>query len=122
MLMVQDMLGCAASDEIWIKVQNETELAVFIPNIFRPDGSVENQFFTVFAGSKVRQVNRLEVYDRWGELVFRREHFLPGIASLGWDGTWRGRLAPPGVYVYFAELELLDGRIKRLSGDVNLLR
>jgi gliding motility-associated-like protein len=37
----------------------------------------------------------LEVYDRWGALVFRTDQPAPG-----WDGAIEGRPAPEGTYLY----------------------
>jgi len=39
----------------------------------------------------------------------------------GWDGTYRGQKAPPGVYVYIAELMLDNGETVIVKGDVALL-
>jgi gliding motility-associated-like protein len=121
-LTVRDLSGCTASDQIQITVQPKSSNKVYLPNVFRPDSGGANQFFTVYAGDNVREVIRLEVYDRWGDLVFRREHFAPGVEVLGWNGASRGQPVPPGVYVYSAEVAFSDGTTGRLSGDVTVVR
>jgi gliding motility-associated-like protein len=121
-LTVRDLSGCTASDQMQITVQPKPSNNVYLPNIFMPDSGGANQFFTVYAGDKVREVIRLEVFDRWGDLVFRREHFAPGVEALGWNGAARGQPVPPGVYVYSAEVAFSDGTTGRVSGDVRVVR
>jgi hypothetical protein len=41
---------------------------------------------------------------------------------LGWDGTYRGQEMNTGVYVYFIEIQMVDGSTAFLKGDVLLLR
>jgi len=41
--------------------------------------------------------------------------------TFGWDGTTNGAPAPPGVYVYIAEVEFVDGSRKKITGDVLLV-
>ena len=70
-----------------------------------------------------------------GELMRRAEEIIEngirGVDSLddgirlkesGWDGTSRGKELGGGVYVYAAEILVLDGRILTFSGDVALVR
>ncbi len=121
-LTVRDLSGCTASDQIQITVQPKPSNNVYLPNVFRPDSGGANQFFTVYAGDNVHEVIRLEVFDRWGDLVFRREYFAPGVEALGWNGAARGQPVPPGVYVYSAEVAFSDGTTGRVSGDVTVVR
>jgi PKD repeat protein len=90
-------------------------LRIYQPNVFRP-GSLGNDFFTVFTGDG-DQVENLQVYDRWGSLVFT------GAGFPGWDGRLPdGRLPDNGVFVYKATIRLAEGRLMEVSGDVTLLR
>jgi hypothetical protein len=41
---------------------------------------------------------------------------------LGWDGTLRGRSLNPGVFVWVAEIEFVDGEVEVFRGDVLILR
>jgi hypothetical protein len=40
----------------------------------------------------------------------------------GWDGTYNGRELNIGVYVWVAEVELLDGNVVLRSGNVTLVK
>ncbi len=117
---VTDPFGCSASDQILIQIQVMDHL--YVPSIFHPGGTGPNQYFTVYGNSNLLEIKRLDIYDRWGELVFRREHFAPGVPALGWDGSWRNRALPPGVYVYVVELEFKGQVFVEKTGDVTLIR
>lgn len=57
------------------------------------------------------------VYNQWGEKVFET-HDVKG----EWDGTYKGKPQPVGVYVYVAAMELADGRKVTHKGTFNLIR
>jgi hypothetical protein len=108
--------GCTASD---IYTQNVTKINYFIPNAFKP-GSNLNSFFTVFADEGIQSVVSLEVFDRWGTRVFNNYDFPPNYPEKGWDGRFKNKNAPNGVYFWTATLEFLDGKRTFLKGDVTL--
>lgn len=95
---------------------------VFIPNVFSPDDDGLNDFFTLFTNEDGREIRHLNIYDRWGDHVFERHHFVPNDERLGWDGTFRGKPVPPGVFAWWAEVEFVDGRVLWFEGDVTVVR
>jgi gliding motility-associated-like protein len=111
---------CRATDFIFIGVRSERR--VFIPNAFSPNADGNNDMLTVFSDNAVRQVKTFRIFSRYGSLVFEDEDFLPNDPNRGWDGTFRGGEMPPGVYVYVAEIEFVDGRTELFKGDVTLVR
>ncbi len=115
---IRDQHGCEAGASVSVQVRREN---LYLPNVFRPSQS-GNDVFTVYAGADVRQVRLLRVYDRWGGLLFERQHFQPNDPAEGWDGTWRGKPVDAGVYVYFVQAELADGGKVERTGDVTVLR
>jgi len=114
--------GCEVSAQFQLKVLKDRDL--YLPNAFSPgndDG--RNDFFTVYAAAEeVVRVRRLSIFDRWGGQVFERRDFLPNRPAEGWDGRYRGEAAPAGLYVYWAEVEFVDGQSVLLKGEVLLLR
>lgn len=60
---------------------------------------------------------KLEVFNRWGELLF-----VSNDVKVGWDGYYRDRPAKQDVYVWKAYAKFSDGRETVLKGDVTLLR
>lgn len=122
-LFATDDRGCRALDSLLLTVL--PRLDVYAPNVFRQDfsDSGENNYFALFTSKSAVLVRRMDIFDRWGGLVFHRELLPPGAGALRWDGTDpRGDPLPEGVYVWVAELEFTDGITQFFSGDVTLLR
>lgn len=117
---VTDVNGCEASDAINLIIKINRR--VFIPNAFTPNGDNNNDTFTIFGDDLVEKVNSLEIYNRWGELVWYRENFAPNDPSLGWDGTFQGKDVNPAVFVYKATVEFFDGVQESYYGDFTLIR
>jgi len=122
-LHVMDDRGCPGSDSARITIL--PRLDVYAPNVFRQDISDNgvNNTFTLFPSKSVTLIRRLDIYNRWGEQVFRRDNELPGSSNLGWNGTdFRGKMLDEGVFIWRADIEFSDGRVLEYSGDVTLLR
>jgi hypothetical protein len=64
----------------------------------------------------------MEVFTRWGDLVFKAGPILPNDPIQGWDGTFRDEPLNPGVYVYRMQILYGDGLIDNLSGDITIVR
>jgi gliding motility-associated-like protein len=104
-------------------VQVDKRIPVYAPNAFSPNGDNSNDYFTLFAKpNQVLEISALSIFDRWGNQVFDATSFPPNEESQGWDGTSRGQLLNSGVYVYMAEVTLIDGRKLQLEGEVLLMR
>lgn len=119
---ITDTNGCVSRDEILVFVK--TEANIYRPNVLAPDGnSIENQHFTFYAAPGwITRIKSLSVYDRWGELLWQKQDFPANIPGEGWDGSFRGAVLQPGVYIYRAELELATGAVTTLTGDITLIR
>lgn len=102
----------------------DRELDIYVPNIIWPeDPDGNNGTFMVFAReASVTKIKQLQIFDRWGSLVFEQKDFLPNEASLGWQGDYRGSPVNPGVFVWWLEVELVDGRTFLMKGDVTVQR
>lgn len=59
----------------------------------------------------------MEVYNKWGEKVFESKE-----ANQAWDGTYKGRMQNPGVYIYRVRLIFYDDSIVTDAGSLSLLR
>ena len=116
-----DVTGCVATDEIFLQVVSNTN--TFTPNVFSPNFDGINDYFTLYVNPKQNpEIKTMQIYSRWGELLFVKEGFAPNDPQEGWDGTFRNRQMNPGVYVFYAELEYPDGTIKVVKGDITLVR
>jgi len=97
-----------------LKVQTVSD-QVFIPNTFTPNGNGQNDEFGVYSNI----VNRLHlmVFNQWGEKVFETTD-----VKGRWNGTYKGKPQPVGVYVYVAAMELADKSKVTHKGTFNLIR
>ena len=67
-------------------------------------------------------IEELKVFDRWGEMVYINEDFFPNNPEIGWDGTLNGRDMNPAVFVYTANIRMVDGRLVTRIGSITLVR
>ncbi len=119
-VIVIDKNGCSASDNLLINVSKD--LHTYIPNVFTPNADGYNDICYIIADNGVKMIQSFAIYDRWGEQVFGANNFFPNDPSQGWNGYFKGILMNPAVFVYYAELLMVDGSIKYLQGDITLIR
>jgi gliding motility-associated-like protein len=119
-ITVQNENGCEATDRITIFVNKERQ--VFIPNVFSPNNDGINDVFFINAGPDVVSVKSFLVFNRWGESMMELFNFQPNDPVYGWDGSHRGKALNPGVYVFLAEIEFIDGEVILYKGDVALMK
>jgi hypothetical protein len=118
---VIDSNGCKAADDRLVIVDKTRH--VYIPNIFNPEASDNNSLFMIFGDEdQIVKIKSFQVFDRWGGLVHEYYDFKPNDISSGWNGTIRGDKATPAVFVYYAEIEFIDGEVILYKGDVTLFR
>ncbi len=118
---VIDDQGCSATDYLRIRVIFDRN--VYIPNAITPNHDGSNDYFGIYGNpDEVKQVKRILIFDRWGNGVIQRTN-LPILQSRTiWDGTLNGRAVDPAVFVYFAEIEFVDGITRLYKGDFTIIR
>ncbi len=119
-ITVESETGCPATDSLRIEVEGGGR--AYVPTAFSPNGDGVNDRLTVFTDRSVVQILSLQVFDRWGGLVFETKNIPPNEETHGWDGTAHGKQLPAGLYVYQARLLLLNGIELLISGEVMLVR
>lgn len=117
-LVAIDANGCVVADTVNIIVDRETQ--IFTPNIFSPNGDGINDEWQIYSGPIIKQILRLQIVDKWGNLLVDRKAFRP--ESISWNGTFRGEAAAVGNYRFYLEAERVDGRIELFQGDIILIR
>ena len=119
---VVDGNGCITTDQITLNVEKGRE--VYIPNAFTPNGDGQNDRFWVYPGGEVAKVHEFRVFNRWGEQVFGASNFDPFTQddTNGWDGMLNNKKMNSAVFVYYVDIEYIDGRREVLKGDVALRR
>ncbi|MBI1226440.1 MAG: T9SS type B sorting domain-containing protein [Bacteroidetes bacterium] len=113
--------GCVESDSLTVFV-DLGEGQVYVPTAFSPNDDAVNDLFRIYTGPSVTRVKNFMVFDRWGEMVYEYEDFDPKDPARGWDGKLDGMPMNPAVFVWFAEVEFVDGSSKILEGEVTLMR
>ncbi|HHH54330.1 MAG TPA: gliding motility-associated C-terminal domain-containing protein, partial [Bacteroidetes bacterium] len=119
-LKVFDINNCWDEDNLRIYVKNNPE--IYIPDIFTPDYDNINDYFFVKAGKGIKSIKKFMIFDRWGEKVFEKNDMRLNVPIEGWDGKFKNKEAMEGVYVYYIEVELENGKIIKYSGDITLIR
>ena len=118
---VFDINGCSDSDDIMLRVKKDRR--VYIPTAFSPNGDGDNDTFYIYVDAdQVKQINHFAIYSRWGEQVFEASGFEPNDPMSGWDGNFKDQRMNPAVFVYFAEIEFIDGHVEMYKGDVTLMK
>ena len=93
--------------------------SVYIPTIFSPNGDGKNDIFTLFGGTDLQAVIALQIFDRWGNLMFEGKELSP---NKGWIGDRNGEPAAQGVYLYQAKILMDDEQERAIAGTVALIR
>jgi gliding motility-associated-like protein len=112
--------GCTDVDSVFIQLRADVKWSV--PNVFSPNGDGLNEVFRPAVSDEAAILGRLEIYDRWGGLLFAIRESQPVSTFRGWDGTMNGQPVSPGVYVYVLSFSVPGQDEIRLAGDVTLLR
>jgi len=116
-LTATDSKGCTYEFVVVLEATRQ----FFVPNVFTPNGDQINDFFTLFDDGSIAELRKMQIFDRWGELIWQGENIQPSIPELGWDGHFNGEPMNPAVFVYFIEALDKGGKTHYLSGDVTLL-
>ena len=77
--------------------------SIFIPGGFSPNNDGINDFFTI-ENSAGRTIN-LEVYNRWGNAVYKSKNYQNDWAGKCTEGIHLGEDIPPGTYYYIIKYE-----------------
>ncbi|MEM9928435.1 MAG: gliding motility-associated C-terminal domain-containing protein, partial [Bacteroidota bacterium] len=117
-----DTFGCRAIAQIEVIIDDF--VPIYTPNVFSPNGDGVNDVFRIYARPTVLAFNNFAVYNRWGGKVFYLEGSIsPTEQDWGWDGyAENGDIHEQDVYTYTVTVELTDGRMVEIAGDVLLLR
>ncbi|MFN7014039.1 MAG: gliding motility-associated C-terminal domain-containing protein, partial [Bacteroidia bacterium] len=114
------------ADTVSVKVKVDGKSALIMPNIFSPNGDGSNDVFKPIPYDKdakpdgTRNITEysLQIFDRWGNMVFETNDF-----STGWDGKRKnGSQASDGVYYWIVNATGIDNQSYTLKGNVTLLR
>ncbi len=115
-----DSNNCVNTGSIIIKTQCKNA-NVFIPNLFSPNGDGSNDVFYP-RGVGLDRAKHMRIFNRWGEVVFEKYDMPVNTASVGWDGTWKGKKANADTYIYQIEIYCQNGELLTYTGNITLIR
>lgn len=110
---------CVFADSIQVSFFTCDPCIWYAPNVFSPNDDGVNDRWRIFMPC-LWQRFRLEVFDRWGSLVFAADD-----PETDWDGYRQAGNPAPGVYIWRLEWvgELLGSpQTYQASGDVTIVR
>lgn len=116
-LEVTTNYGCI--DTLCKYIQIQENILLYVPNTFTPDGNeYNNEFKPKIKGIDVYSYS-LEIYNRWGEKIFESQN-----PETGWDGTFKGEIAPQGTYTWKINARGFNSGVpfEPKTGYVNLIR
>jgi gliding motility-associated-like protein len=110
--LTADSLNCTYSDAVTVTVGLNLE----ITNTFTPNGDGYNDTWEI--PGLINYPNCLvEIFDRWGQLVFTSSGYGK---SKAWDGKKNGKLLNESVYFYV--IRLRDNTEKTYRGTVTIIK
>jgi gliding motility-associated-like protein len=95
---VVDFNGCQGSDSVRLvscEMARSTELKIWLPNAFSPNGDGINDVFGAKYNFEVKIDFQMLVFNIWGEQIFSSNDI-----NKGWDGKYKGESCPMGMYTY----------------------
>lgn len=120
--------GCENSDMMQVSVDDNYDLdlsQLTIPNVISPGTDNKNDYFRMFLAndpqfdvSAVMEEFSLQVYDRWGNLIYTSDGHVRS-----WDGRVSGEIPSSGTYYYTLNYEVECGVVLKetVEGTLELL-
>lgn len=118
-LTVTDDNGCVQTKEFTVLGTEETCLQ--IPNVFTPNNDGKNDTWNI-QGTAFFDKITIEVYNRWGDLIFRYDGSGNGYTDLSnqWDGTYKNKKVL--VMQTFAYVIDLHNGENPITGNVTVIQ
>jgi gliding motility-associated-like protein len=119
-ITIFDIYGCEG--RATINIIEKPIIDISVPNIFNPNSNVGNDKFTLYGNGEVELIIKMQIFDRWGSLVFNADNIEPNNPTLGWDGKFNGKDVVQGVYVYYFSVLISDDTTQQIYGDLTVIR
>jgi len=108
---VTNEFGCSEEGSIFVK---EPE-AIKLPNTFSPNGDGYNDFY-VITGIQGYPDSQLDIFNRWGNLVYSKKGY-----TNDWNGlSNNGNELPDGTYFIVVDLNM-EGK-ENVKGSIDIKR
>lgn len=115
-LVVTTEHGCTDTTTLYLDIIDD--ILFYAPNAFTPDGDEFNQSWKVYVAGIDIYDFEITIFNRWGEVIWESHD-----PSVGWDGTYNGKLVPAGSYVWKATVKSPYKDERRVfNGSVSILK
>ena len=85
-------------------IADGTVACLEIPTVFTPNGDGTNDDWEL-KGIWIYDDILVEIYNRWGDLIFSHDGSGSEYDTNRWDGTWNGKELPISSYVFIIDLK-----------------
>ena len=118
-LTLTDGNNCTQTENFTINGSEES--CLIIPNVFTPNNDGSNDTWNIQGTEFFDQVS-IEVYNRWGDLIFKYDGTGTGYADSQnqWDGTYKGKKVL-AMQTFAYVINLYNGD-KPLTGNVTVIQ
>lgn len=114
-LTVTDKYFCRSTDTVTVYATKCPD-GFYVPTAFTPNQDGLNDVFKPIIGGNLKTY-RLNIYDRWGNLVFTTTDF-----RVGWDGRLKNHLYDSGIFIWTCAFEKEGYQSNFKTGTVTLIR
>jgi len=114
----KDQNGC----EYEYRVRILARTNFWVPNAFTPNSDGVNDYFNLYTDPSIEKIDLLQIYNRWGGLLFESRGGQPNSPVGAWTGESNGQSVNPGVYTYLFLFKDKADKSYRIYGDVTLIR
>jgi len=119
-VVVSDANGCMKVDSVFVGIEGVNNVECMTArNIITPDNDGLNDNFIIACALDTNmESNTLEIYNRWGQLVWEGDNY-----QNDWEGVnQRDAVLPPGGYFYVFLVNWDDGTSEQYKGHITILR
>ncbi|KAF5036531.1 hypothetical protein DSECCO2_574100 [anaerobic digester metagenome] len=109
---------CGNSEDAVFVAFDSCISTIWFPNVFTPNGDYHNPVFTGI-GTNIFDFH-LMIFNRWGQFLYETDSMYEG-----WDGNFKGRECPEGVYFWVADYGMYNQNEivnENSRGSVTLIR
>ncbi|MEM1215920.1 MAG: gliding motility-associated C-terminal domain-containing protein, partial [Bacteroidota bacterium] len=113
---------CGTRQQTFTVTEQRCELTYYVPNVFSPNRDGVNDKLEFFFRANGDFQGELHLFDRWGNLVYQKAVNSTDPPP-SWDGRFRNRELPAGVYLWFFRYEIgINETSNIITGDATLIR
>jgi gliding motility-associated-like protein len=106
--------SCPVTDTIYVRAFIAPE--IYVPNAFTPNNDGKNDVLRPVP-VHIKTINYFRIVNRWGEVVFETNRI-----GDGWNGVFRGKPQPQGVFVWIFDGIDANGKRVTAKGTSVLIR